>query len=76
MTGRPLVAAACWRVGQERFRARGWLVEAPMTGDRKVDAAALTQAVARRFEEAIAVAPEQWFGCFQPIWTVQDGSGA
>jgi lauroyl/myristoyl acyltransferase len=69
MTGRPLVAAACWRVGPERFRARGWLVEAPLTGDRKADAAALTQAVARRFEEAIAAAPEQWFGCFQPIWS-------
>jgi KDO2-lipid IV(A) lauroyltransferase len=69
MTGRPLVAAACWRIGRERFRARGWLVDAPLTGNRKADAAALTQAVARRFEEAIAAAPEQWFGCFQPIWT-------
>jgi len=74
MTGRPLMAAACWRVGPERFRARGWLVEAPLTGDRKVDAAALTQAVARRFEEAITVAPEQWFGCFQPIWPDGEGS--
>jgi lauroyl/myristoyl acyltransferase len=55
-------------VAPERFRARGWLVEAPLSGDRKADAAALTQAVARRFEEAIAVAPEQWFGAFQPIW--------
>jgi lauroyl/myristoyl acyltransferase len=76
MTGRPLMAAACWRVGRERFRARGWLVEAPLTGDRKADAATLTQAVARRFEEAIAAAPAQWFGCFQPIWTDLQEPGA
>lgn len=69
MTGRPLMAAACWRVGPERFRARGWLVEVPLSGDRRADAAALTEATARHFEEAIAAHPEQWFGCFQPIWT-------
>ena len=69
MTGRPLLAAAVRRVGQERFVGRAWPVEAPVTGDRKADAAALTQAVARRFEEAIGANPEQWFGAFQPIWT-------
>jgi lauroyl/myristoyl acyltransferase len=69
MTGRPLMAAAVRRVGQERFIGTGWLVEAPLTGDRRADAAALTQAVARRFEEAIGANPEQWFGSFQTIWT-------
>lgn len=69
MTGRPLMAAACWRVGPERFRAKAWLVEAAQTGDRKADVAALTEAMARGFEQAIATAPEQWFACFQPIWT-------
>jgi lauroyl/myristoyl acyltransferase len=68
MTGRPLMVAACWRVGPERFNARGWLIEAELTGDRRADAAALTEAIGRRFEEAIGANPEQWFGSFQPIW--------
>jgi KDO2-lipid IV(A) lauroyltransferase len=73
LSGRPLVAAAAWRVGQERFNARVWLVEAKVTGDRKADVAALTEAMVRRMEEAIAVAPEQWFASFQPIWGAVDG---
>lgn len=73
LSGRPLVAAAAWRVGQERFNARAWLVEAKLSGDRGADVAALTEAVARRMEEAISVAPEQWFGCFQTIWA-EEGS--
>ena len=68
MTGRPLMAAACWREGPERFHARAWLVDVELSGDRRTDAAALTEAMGRRFEEAIGAAPEQWFGCFQPIW--------
>ncbi|MDP9467337.1 MAG: hypothetical protein M3P32_01155 [Chloroflexota bacterium] len=68
MTGRPLMAAACWRVGPERFNARGWLIEAELTGDRRADVAALTEAMGRRFEEAIGANPEQWFGSFQLIW--------
>lgn len=68
MTGRPLLAAACWRIGPERFNARGWLIEAPATGDRRADIAAMTEEMGRRFEEAIGTSPEQWFGAFQPIW--------
>jgi KDO2-lipid IV(A) lauroyltransferase len=68
MTGRPLLAAACWRVGPERFIARAWLIEAEPSGDRRADVATLTEAVGRRFEEAIGSSPEQWFGAFQPIW--------
>ena len=71
VSGRPLVAAACLRVGPERFVAWGWDIEVPLTGDRDADAAALTVAVARRFEEAIAKAPEQWWAIFQPLWTDQ-----
>ncbi|MDH4333677.1 MAG: hypothetical protein OEW24_00185 [Chloroflexota bacterium] len=68
LTGRPLVAAACWRVGPERFRGHAWPVEAPLTGDRQQDVAALTDAMARRFEEAIEPMPEQWWATFQPLW--------
>jgi KDO2-lipid IV(A) lauroyltransferase len=74
MTGRPLVAAACWRIGPERFHARGWLIEVEPTGDRRADVAAMTEAMARRFEEAIGATPEQWFACFQQIWPDLDGS--
>lgn len=68
ISGRPLVVAACRRLGPERFAVRAWPVEAQLTGDRKADVAALTEAVARRMEEAVSLAPEQWFATFQPIW--------
>ena len=68
-SGRPLLVAATRRVGPERFRARAWLIEAERTGDRRADVAALTEAMARRMEEAIGVSPEQWFAAFQPIWS-------
>jgi KDO2-lipid IV(A) lauroyltransferase len=71
MTDRPLAVAACLRTAPGRFRARGWSVDVPRTGDRRADIAALTSEIARRFEEAIAEAPEQWWGAFQPIWTDQ-----
>jgi lauroyl/myristoyl acyltransferase len=68
LSGRPLLVAASWRIGPERFNARAWLIEAERTGDRSADVAALTEAMARRMEEAISVSPEQWFAAFQPIW--------
>jgi lauroyl/myristoyl acyltransferase len=68
MSGRPLVTAASWRVGPEVFRAHAWLIEVELSGDRNADVAALTEAMARRMEEAISVSPEQWFAAFQPIW--------
>lgn len=68
-----LMVAACLRVGPDRFRARGWEVEVQRSGDRRADAIALTEGMARRFEEAIALAPEQWWGAFQPIWIDQLG---
>jgi phosphatidylinositol dimannoside acyltransferase len=73
LSGRPLVAAACLRLAPERFVAWGWLIEVPLSGDRRADAAAMTAAVARRFEEAIAKAPEQWWAIFQPLWNDQRG---
>ena len=76
MTGRPLMLATCTREAPERFLGRGWPVEAELTGDRRADAAALTRALAARFEEAIALAPEQWFAVFQPYWTDQRSAEA
>jgi KDO2-lipid IV(A) lauroyltransferase len=71
LTGAPLMVAACRRIGPDRFAARGWPVDVARTGDRHADIVALTTAMATRFEEAIAEAPEQWWGAFQPIWLDQ-----
>lgn len=75
MTDRPLMVAACWRRGPERFNTRAWQIDVPRSGDRKADVAALTEAMARRMEEAISVAPEQWFASFQPIWDEKPADG-
>ena len=71
ITARPLLVAACIREAPERFHARAWLVDSPRTGNRQADTAALTEAMGHRFEEAIALAPEQWFAAFQPYWLDQ-----
>lgn len=74
MSGRPLMVAACRRLGQERFSVRAWLIEAELSGDRRADVATLTEAMARRMEDAIDLAPEQWFATFQPIWDEEAAS--
>lgn len=66
--GATIVAGRCVRIGPDRFRARGEVVELPATGDRRADIAALTETLVRRFEADIAAAPEQWWGAFQPFW--------
>jgi KDO2-lipid IV(A) lauroyltransferase len=70
-SGRPLYAARALRLGPDRFTAAAWPVEAELTGDRRADAAALTRALAARFERIIGEAPEQWFAAFQPFWPDQ-----
>jgi KDO2-lipid IV(A) lauroyltransferase len=72
MSDTPLLAAACLRTGHDTFEARLWSVDVVRSGDRRADVASLTQALTHRLEEAIALAPEQWWGSFQPIWV---GSG-
>ena len=63
-----LVVGRCLRVGPDRFRADGELIEVPATGDRRADTAALVERIAARFEHDIGAAPEQWWGAFQPFW--------
>jgi lauroyl/myristoyl acyltransferase len=70
-TGKPLIMARVLRNGPERFTVRAVAVEAPRTGKTGADVSALTQALAARFEAAIAEAPEQWWAAFQPFWTDQ-----
>lgn len=66
--GRPLLVARCLRVGQDRFHGRVWEVGRPPGMDRRSALAAMTAEMGTRFEAAIAEAPEQWWGAFQPIW--------
>jgi len=63
-----VVVGRCLRVGPDRFRADGELLELPSTGDRRADTAALATRIAARFERDIGDAPEQWWGAFQPFW--------
>jgi lauroyl/myristoyl acyltransferase len=63
--------AACYRDGPEQFRARVWRTHVDATGDRRADSVAMIEQMSRRFEEAIAAAPEQWFAAFQPYWMDQ-----
>jgi KDO2-lipid IV(A) lauroyltransferase len=70
-TGRPLYVARALRAGPDSFTASAWPVRAELTGDRRADVEALTGAMAQRFEELIAEAPEQWFAAFQPLWKDQ-----
>lgn len=75
-TDKPLIMARVLRTGPERFSVRALAVEAPRTGKTATDVAALTQALAARFEAAIAEAPEQWWAAFQPFWTDQRAAAA
>jgi lauroyl/myristoyl acyltransferase len=38
------------------------------SGDRRGDVEALTRPMGERLEQEIAVAPEEWFAAFQPVW--------
>ena len=75
-TQRPLMMARVLRTAPDRFSVRAELVEAPRSGQVEQDVAALTAALANRFEAAIAVAPELWFAAFQPYWTDQRATEA
>jgi phosphatidylinositol dimannoside acyltransferase len=70
-TGKPLLVARVLRTAPEQFHGRAWALDVKRSGDTARDVAALTEAMARRFEEAIAEAPEQWWGAFQPFWPDQ-----
>ncbi len=68
-SGRPLYVATVRRDGPTRYRGH---VEAlpspPAEGTRRERASAILDSEARAFERAVAVAPEQWWAVFFPIW--------
>ena len=60
-TGAALRPVACWFVGQDEWAAHiHEEIPVPADGDRKQKAAAMTQAMARVFEQAIREHPEDW----------------
>lgn len=63
-----LVVGRCLRIGPDRFRAEGSIIEVPSSGDRRGDTAVLVERIAACFEHDIGSAPEQWWGAFQPFW--------
>lgn len=75
-------AAPAWlvttrRVGWSRYRVALEHIELPATGTRRERLAAFLEHEARAFERAVAVAPEQWWTLFFPIWRVDaKGGGA
>ena len=68
MTGAPVVAGRCLRIGPDRFRAGGVRIAWSSTGKRGADVEALTRQIAARYERDIGEAPEQWWGAFQQRW--------
>lgn len=66
-TGAPILTADLYQTPE------GWrtvitpLDDVPRTGDRRIDAAAITAAIGRAFERAISAAPADWH-LFQPGW--------
>ncbi len=67
--GAPLHLAAVWRVRGGSYR--GTLItlpHPPLDLPRRARIEALLQAEARAFENFVAIAPEQWWTVFYPIW--------
>lgn len=76
LAGARLMTARVLRIAPDQFRARGEWLDVDLSGDRRADIATMTQRIGERFEAAIAEAPEQWWGAFQPIWPDLPGGGA
>ncbi|MEO5985410.1 MAG: hypothetical protein ABIW50_02960 [Candidatus Limnocylindria bacterium] len=66
--GAGVIVGRCLRMGPDRFLADGEVVDLPATGNRRSDIEVLTARFAARFEHDIGLAPEQWWGAFQPFW--------
>jgi KDO2-lipid IV(A) lauroyltransferase len=75
-TGRPIYLGAVRRVRGGRYAGRLYPVPVATAGDRRARVIATTANLARVMEEAIAVAPEQWWGLLSPIWPDLDARAA
>lgn len=68
LTGAPIVAGRCLRIGPDRFTAGGVRIGWTASGERQADVEALTRQIAARYERDIGDAPDQWWGAFQQRW--------
>jgi KDO2-lipid IV(A) lauroyltransferase len=75
-TGRPLYLGAVRRLGGGRYAGRLYPVPVATEGDRRARILATTAAIARAMEEAIAVAPDQWWSLLAPVWPDLDPRAA
>jgi KDO2-lipid IV(A) lauroyltransferase len=67
-SGRPIYLGAVRRLGGGRYGGRLYPVAVATEGDRRERIAATLATLAKAMEEAIAVAPEQWWSLLLPIW--------
>jgi len=67
-SGAPLYVAAVRRSGIARYRGRLERVDVPAEGSRRERVSAAVAGLAAAFERVVAVAPEQWWAVFFPIW--------
>jgi phosphatidylinositol dimannoside acyltransferase len=67
-SGAPLYVAAVRRAGKTRYRGRLERVDVPSAGSRRERVTAAQTGLAAAFERAVAIAPEQWWAVFFPIW--------
>lgn len=67
-SGAPLFVAAVRRTGVGRYRGRLDPVAVPTEGSRRDRVTAAMAGLAAAFERVVAVAPEQWWAVFFPIW--------
>ena len=67
-SGARVFVASVRRAEQGRYRGRLEPVLIPADGTRRDRLTAFLAAEARAFERVIALAPEQWWALFFPIW--------
>jgi KDO2-lipid IV(A) lauroyltransferase len=83
-SGSPIYLATVRRDGPGRYRGRLQRIEVPTEGSRRERVTATVHRLAAAFEDAISLAPEQWWAVFFPIWpdlatasvTADRGAGA
>jgi phosphatidylinositol dimannoside acyltransferase len=67
-SGAPLFVTGVRRTGIARYRGRLEAVTVPAEGSRRERVNATMSGLAAAFERVVAVAPEQWWAVFFPIW--------
>ena len=67
-SGAPLYVVGVRRIGLGRYRGRLDAVPVPAEGSKRERVTAAMAGLAAAFERVVAIAPEQWWAVFFPIW--------